>query len=376
MTQLLYPGSDELEINPETPPGSRPLQRPEPLVKADAVQYLLWDVADIERQEAFLLDFGMLTAEKQAGHLYMKGYGDAPYLYYGRKAQKSAFIGIGFSVNSRAELVLLAEATGVAIEALQRPGGGEVVRLVDPNGVVIEVSCGIARAEPVPTRREPLVANTPEHKARINAGQRPPLQPSPVVRAGHCVMGANNFDETTQWYMRHLGLIPSDVMCLDDASPAIAFMRLDRGDQPADHHTVVIAKGAANGYQHSAYEVLDLDALAQGQQYLKMKRRRHVWGLGRHILGSQIFDYWDDPDGFEFEHYADGDVFTADHPTDYHPLDAGNIYAWGEDMPKNYAGPTLRQLRDMLVDLLRGRLTLGWIKLAARAVSRPSRPWL
>ena len=41
-----------------------------------------------------------------------------------------------------------------------------------------------------------------------------------------------------------------------------------------------------------------------------------MWGIGRHVLGSQLFDYWFDPDGFEYEHYTDGDVFTADHETE------------------------------------------------------------
>ncbi len=32
-------------------------------------------------------------------------------------------------------------------------------------------------------------------------------------------------------------------------------------------------------------------------------------GIGRHIQGSQLFDYWRDPDGFLVEHFADGDMF-------------------------------------------------------------------
>ena len=60
---------------------------------------------------------------------------------------------------------------------------------------------------------------------------------------------------------------------------------------------------------HSAYEVAGLDALAAGNEYLKEHRYRHSWGIGRHIEGSQIFDYWRDPDGFLVEHFADGDMF-------------------------------------------------------------------
>jgi hypothetical protein len=37
---------------------------------------------------------------------------------------------------------------------------------------------------------------------------------------------------------------------------------------------------------------------------------RHPFGVGKHILGSQVFDYWKDPDGFMLEHFTDGDLFN------------------------------------------------------------------
>ena len=135
------------------------------------------------------------------------------------------------------------------------------------------------------------------------------------------------------WYQRVLGIIPTDVQYLADGSPSLAFCRLNLGDQPADHHTVVIVGGIEEKYEHSAYEVVDLDALGQGQQVLRAQGHRHMWGIGRHVLGSQLFDYWFDPDGFEYEHYTDGDVFTADFETAYSPLEFGSIWAWGDDAP-------------------------------------------
>jgi len=33
--------------------------------------------------------------------------------------------------------------------------------------------------------------------------------------------------------------------------------------------------------------------------------------IGRHIQGSQLFDYRRDPDGFPVEHFAGGDVFDS-----------------------------------------------------------------
>jgi hypothetical protein len=371
-----YPGSETLPANTQTPPGSKPLVRPEAIIKADALSYLLWDVADLEKQEDFLIDFGMLTSEKSNDHLLMKTFGSDPYVYVGRKAKKHKFIGMGVSVLSRDDLVTLANATNRPIEQINRKGGGEVVKLEAPNGVQVEVTFGIQAVESTQTREHALPVNTPTNKLRVNTGQRAPLAPAPVTRLGHCVTAANNMEEVSQWYMRHLGVIPTDVLCLEDASPVIAFMRFDRGDKPSDHHSIVIGKGGGKGYLHSAYEVVDIDAIAQGQQYLKNKRHKHVWGIGRHILGSQVFDYWHDPAGCEFEHYTDGDVFTSDHPTGYYPMDPGNIYAWGQDMPKDMMAPSFKQLLVILGGLFNGNVTLNWLKSIKKATSRPARPWL
>jgi len=172
-------------------------------------------------------------------------------------------------------------------------------------------------------------------------------------------------------------VIPTDVQYLADGSPNLCFFRLDLGGTPADHHTLVLAGGLEEKYEHSAYEVVDLDALGQGHNVLRANGHRHMWGVGRHVLGSQLFDYWYDPDGMEFEHYTDGDVFTADHETHYVPLDLGGIWAWGDDVPKTMGaqrnlGTVLKILR-----LLRsGRLTMERLKLLGRALSAPPRPWL
>ncbi len=373
---MQYAGSETLVVNEETPPGSVPLVRPEVIINVDELSYLIWDVADIDAQENFLQDFGMVTHEKNQNQLYMRGYGNAPYLYLGRKAKKSAFKGLGLKAKSRTDLEELARKTNSRIEAIQRPGGGEKISLKDPNGVLVEVVYGIEELAPLDTRRDILPANTPANYVRVNKGQRTQMMPSPILRLGHCVLGANNFEGTVRWYMRHFGLLATDALCIQDGSPAIAFLRLNRGELLADHHTIVIGKGGGEGYLHSAYEVVDIDAVAQGQQYLKMKNHKHVWGLGRHILGSQLFDYWHDSSGFEFEHYADGDVFTANRETEYHPLDSGNVYAWGDDLPKSFFALSVKQVLSILRGLIKGDISLPWIKQAKKAISRPPRPWL
>ena len=61
-----------------------------------------------------------------------------------------------------------------------------------------------------------------------------------------------DYQATCAWYTRHFGFIPSDVQVLPDGSPAVAFMRLDLSNAPADHHTLALAQGFAPIYSRSA----------------------------------------------------------------------------------------------------------------------------
>ena len=121
----------------------------------------------------------------------------------------------------------------------------------------------------------------------------------------------------------------------------MTFLRLDRGSQPTDHHTLALAQGVAPVYSHSAYEVVDADAVGMGQRVLRERGYRHAWGIGRHILGSQIFDYWVDPFGDKHEHYCDGDLFTADQAMGVERVSRKAMSQWGQVMPADFTKPKL-----------------------------------
>lgn len=373
--RIVYPGSDQYSAEELAAPGSIPVELyGEPLVRAVNTAYILFQVPDLERQKAFLQDFGMVEAAQSATCLYMRGHGTEPYIYVAQKGDKAKFLGAGFILSTAEELDRVANKTGQQIVSMDGPGGGKRVRLTDPDGFIVDLVHGWNRVPPLDTRRDRLPVNLPDSKERVNRGQRTPLQPSAVERFGHYVLMVSDFEKSWQWYRRHLGLLPTDVLCSDSGRPALVFSRLDKGATPADHHTVVLAGGPQVGYMHSAYETVDQDAIGQGQQFLKLKGWKHFWGMGRHILGSQIFDYWLDPNGMEVEHYADGDVFDNTYPTQYHLLDRGGLWAWGNDVPDAMRPrPTVAAILKLLFGDSKTKKLLMEMQ---KAMGRKPRPWL
>jgi catechol 2,3-dioxygenase-like lactoylglutathione lyase family enzyme len=360
------------------PPHVRKLERPRPLLKAESLAFLMFEKPDLAATETFLTDFGMRPVSRTADRLVMRGHGTSPAIHVACRGKRSRYLGAAFVV-AGADLERLASMEGARrISSDRIPGGGRGVELLDPAGNLVWFVAGQQPAAPLSVREPMHVGvNDPKVRRRVNATVRPPLEPAAITKLGHVVLQTVDFHAMAQWYMRHLGLIPTDVQYLEDGSPNLCFFRLDLGDTPADHHAVVLAGGIEEKYEHSAYEVVDLDALGQGHNVLRANGHRHMWGIGRHVLGSQLFDYWFDPDGMEFEHYADGDCFTADHETHYVPLDLSGIWAWGDDVPKSMAGKRDFATVLKVIGLLRsGRITGERLKLLSRAISAPPRPWL
>jgi hypothetical protein len=197
--------------------------------------------------------------------------------------------------------------------------------------------------------------------------------PPEILKLGHVAIEVAEYQKVCAWYTQHLGMIPSDVQVLPDGSPGVSFMRLDLGETPVDHHTLALVQTFRAAYSHSAFEVVDVDAVGMGQRVLRERGWHHAWGIGRHILGSQIFDYWSDPWGAHHEHYCDGDVFTTDVPMGVHPFSAQSMSQWGQAMPASFVKPKLTfDAIKTLVHNLRTvpDVTLQKIKILARSFSK------
>ena len=317
----------------------------DPIVKVDRLSYMRFSRKDLDKAIQFFENFGLQLSSRNEDLAYLRGKDCHTYAVIVEKSEQPLSI-IGLSVNSMEELELLAQRFSLAINERQDGLGGYFVLLHDPENNPIEVNYGLKRLPQLHSyafsSEHNFKANVLDKTPRINQMVRPELMPSPVLKIGHTVLGVKNIKSTIHWYQETLGFMVSDFQMLTgETLPSVAFMRCDKGETASDHHTLAIASALDKGHLHTAFEVADIDKIAMGQAWLKEKGYRHSWGIGRHILGSQIFDYWRDPWGYQFEHYCDGDVFNDTVDTGYSLFSAQSIHQWGPDINKDMLGNKL-----------------------------------
>lgn len=292
---------------------------------------------DLDKQEKFLTEFGMIRADRTKTALYMRGTDSEHHLHV-TELGDPGFIGLAFNAASEEDLQRVSEVDGAsAVEDIDEPGGGKRVRLTEPNGYQIEVVWGIEELPPLEARRFPVNdssgrLNRRGELTRLDSGS------SRVKRIGHGVMKTPNLAKSLAWVRGTLGLVCSDdVYAGEKDNIILSFNRVDRGAEYVDHHVFLYVAGSRAGLNHMAFEVQDIDDVIMGHEHLKsIGDYDHVWGLGRHVLGSQVFDYWKDPWGRVHEHWTDSDRLNCDSLPNLVAAEEGLQSQWGEPAPEAF----------------------------------------
>ncbi|MFJ6393370.1 VOC family protein [Streptomyces sp. NPDC091972] len=347
-----------------------------PLIKVHDLAWLEFAKPDLERTEVFAGAFGFTTSLRTADELHLRGTDPGTPCVIVRKGPRSTFLGPAFHAADAQDVRRLAEATGHRVTRLPETLGGIAADTTDPGGLPVRVVSGTHELPALPPQI-PHTLNSGHDQRRTNTTQRPPREPARVQRLGHLVLQTTTYRRTLDWYLKHLGMIVSDFLYYPgqrERGPVMSFIRCDRGATPTDHHTLAMMLGPVNRYVHSAYQVADLDALAAGGEYLRDHGYQRSWGIGRHIEGSQLFDYWRDPEGFLVEHFSDGDLFDNTLEPGWAPMTASGLAQWGPPATADFLGvkpgkESLRELRGMFSALREDnefdlRRLLGMLKVA------------
>ena len=323
-----------------------PIPEGDPRIRLLKTAYVVYYHADLNRAKRFLLDFGLTVAQESADgqEVFYRGYGNEPYCYVARASTTghSYFGGGAYVVESRDELERATRIPGATpITGLANaPGGGEAVTLTDPASHKVHLVYGQTASPVEHPHMQKLVVNYEIEKPRLGKFQRfTPGRPVPVHRWGHYGVTYPDglYDTMFEWYTRHLALAVSDVVNVA-GKPVTVFFHIDRGLEYTDHHAFFFKRAKpdapAPAVAHAAFEVHDFDVQQLGHDYLHDQGYELCWGVGRHVLGSQVFDYWFDTSGFIVEHYADGDQVNVETPVAQNEAGPRTLAIWGPPVPE------------------------------------------
>ncbi len=207
----------------------------------------------------------------------------------------------------------------------------EFLSVKDPNS---QLEVEVTPAAPVD--QEPAAwpaTNGPGRAGRVNSRAEGTERTGKVRprKLGHLVVGSANQEATQKFFTDALGFKVSDEV------PGLAgFLRCS-----TDHHNILIQQAPANFLHHTAWEVEDVDEVGRGaRDMLEKDPERHVWGLGRHHVGSNFFWYLKDPAGNFSEYYSDLDCIVDDALWKPSVVEgARGLYNWGPPPPASFLNP-------------------------------------
>ncbi len=209
-------------------------------------------------------------------------------------------------------------------------------------GTEVQVSVRVAaRIEPAPAPAAPT--NGPGRASRSASRADAVLRTTAVRprKLGHVVLGTTDFAASERFFLAGIGFKVSDTV-----AGLASFLRCS-----TDHHNLLVQPAPIPLLHHTSWQVDDVDEIGRGAHAMLTKDPgRHVWGLGRHYIGSNFFWYLKDPAGNFTEYYADLDCIVDDELWSPGVWEgAKSLYAWGPPVPPSFLAP------DDLAALMAGR---------------------
>jgi catechol 2,3-dioxygenase-like lactoylglutathione lyase family enzyme len=171
----------------------------------------------------------------------------------------------------------------------------------------------------------------------LGEGEEPSVRPR---KLGHVVIGTTDLEPSHRFFLDGIGFKLSDQI-----GEQAFFLRCSE-----DHHNLLLQRAPVPFLHHTSWQVEDVDEIGLGAHALLSKDpSRHVWGFGRHHIGSNFFWYFRDPAGNFSEYYSDLDCIVDDQlwkPQVFEGMRA--LYSWGPPPPASFLRP------DDLAELMAG----------------------
>ena len=282
-------------------------------------------VPNVEQTSAYYTEFGL---QPEAGTDRFATVDGGEQLRITR-ADRRRLVDLGVGADDPDDLDRV--AAGLARLGVSAERTESTVAATDPGtGTRVEVS--IAARLQQETTLAPRY-NGPGRVDRPGARADGILREGPVRprKLGHVVLGTTDQEASQRFFIDGLGFKVSD-----QVRGLAAFMRCS-----TDHHNVLVQQAPVQFLHHTSWQVDDVDEVGRGASaMLAADPGRHVWGLGRHHVGSNFFWYLKDPAGNFSEYYSDLDCIVDDalwKVGDWEGM--RGLYNWGPPPPPSFLAP-------------------------------------
>jgi hypothetical protein len=220
------------------------------MIKATDLAYGRLGAPDLDRMEEFLVDFGMVRADRTKKALYMRGTDGDHHHIHVTELGEPTHIGLAWWASSEDDLEIISKVPGASeIHEIDEPGGGKRVNLTDPDGRTIEIIHGMKTVEDLDVRD--VAINTGNEKYKRMEIQRlsiNPGQPSHVKRSAHAVVKTPDLKKFNEWYQSTLGLMKTDAVkdFENENEDMMTFNHIDAGENYVDHHVLRYSRNTQN----------------------------------------------------------------------------------------------------------------------------------
>lgn len=288
-------------------------------------------VPDVSATAAYYTDFGLTPAAPapHAPDVARFGTVDGGEQLAIAYAPRRRLLHLGVGVDDADDLDRVVRAMErLGIETVRSTTSVEAFDSGTQVRVRVEIASHV-ESEPAPAP----VYNAPGAIARENARAEAVVREGRVRprKLGHVVLGSTDQEASQRFFTEGIGFKVSD-MVKDEA----AFLRCS-----TDHHNLLVQRAPINLLHHTSWQVDDVDEVGRGAAaMLEQDPERHVWGLGRHTIGSNFFWYLKDPAGNFSEYYSDIDCIVDDalwKPGVWEGTRA--LYQWGPPPPPSFLAP-------------------------------------
>lgn len=292
-----------------------------------SVHRFTFTVPDLAEAERFYTCFG-LDVRREGDRLLLRTFGHPhvwAHVLQGGERKRLQYVAYGIHAEDLPTFAERIAAQGRACEPhplAQEPG----LWLRDPDGLALQLVVAPKVSPGAPSQPRPPVAVAPGQGQASPRSRLGPVRPrylSHILQFTPDVLGMLAFCSSM------LGLRLSD-----RSGDVIAFLHTPHG---SDHHLVAFAKSHGPGLHHSSWDVPGLDEVGQGMDQMRSAGYGDGWGVGRHVLGSNYFNYVQDPWGSFCEYSAGIDHVPAglDWPAADHPAEDA-LFVWGPAVPTHF----------------------------------------